>query len=83
LKQALSFGGPEIFNTDHGSQFASDDWTKVLLKDESTLNTPVFCLDIKLSSDINIYWQTLTNVLYFCLLLDFCKIENTGSKWAF
>jgi putative transposase len=31
LKQALSFGRPEIFNTDQGSQFTSDDFTKVLL----------------------------------------------------
>jgi putative transposase len=32
LKQALRFGRPEIFNTDQGSQFTSDDWTKVLLE---------------------------------------------------
>jgi len=32
LKQALSLGRPEIFNTDQGSQFTSDDWTKVLLE---------------------------------------------------
>jgi putative transposase len=31
LKQALSFGRPEIFNTDQGSQFTGDDFTKVLL----------------------------------------------------
>ena len=31
LKQALSFGRPEVFNTDQGSQFTSDDFTKVLL----------------------------------------------------
>jgi len=31
LKQALSFGKPEIFNTDQGSQFTSIDFTKVLL----------------------------------------------------
>jgi len=31
LKQALSFGRPEIFNTDQGSQFTSDDFTNVLL----------------------------------------------------
>jgi putative transposase len=30
LKQALSFGRPEIFNTDQGSQFTSEDFTKVL-----------------------------------------------------
>ena len=30
LKQALSFGKPEIFNTDQGSQFTSDDFIKVL-----------------------------------------------------
>jgi len=30
LKQALSFGKPEIFNTDQGSQFASNyDWDNV------------------------------------------------------
>ena len=32
LKRALSFGRPEIFNTDQGSQFTSDDFTKVLLE---------------------------------------------------
>jgi len=31
LKEALSFGKPEIFNTDQGSQFTSTDFTKVLL----------------------------------------------------
>jgi putative transposase len=31
VKQALSFGRPGIFNTDQGSQFTSDDFTKVLL----------------------------------------------------
>jgi putative transposase len=31
LKQALSFGKPDIFNTDQGSQFTSIDFTKVLL----------------------------------------------------
>jgi putative transposase len=30
LKQALSFGRPEIFNTDQGSQFTSDEFTKIL-----------------------------------------------------
>jgi putative transposase len=32
LKQALSFGRPEVFNTDQGSQFTSDDFTEVLLE---------------------------------------------------
>jgi putative transposase len=31
LRQALSFGKPDIFNTDQGSQFTSIDFTKVLL----------------------------------------------------
>ena len=31
LKQALSLGRPEIFNTDQGSQFTSIEFTKVLL----------------------------------------------------
>jgi len=31
LQEALSFGKPEIFNTDQGSQFTSTDFTKVLL----------------------------------------------------
>jgi len=31
LKQALSLGKPDIFNTDQGSQFTSIDFTKVLL----------------------------------------------------
>jgi len=31
LKEALSFGKPDIFNTDQGSQFTSTDFTKVLL----------------------------------------------------
>jgi putative transposase len=30
LKRALSFGRPDIFNADQGSQFTSDDFTKVL-----------------------------------------------------
>ena len=31
LEEALArFGAPEIFNTDQGSQFTGDDWTKVL-----------------------------------------------------
>jgi putative transposase len=30
LKQALDFGRPEVFNTDQGSQFTGDDFTKVL-----------------------------------------------------
>jgi len=32
LKRALSFGRPEVFNTDQGSQFTSDDFTEVLLE---------------------------------------------------
>lgn len=32
LNLALSFGRPEVFNTDQGSQFTSDDFTKVLLE---------------------------------------------------
>jgi putative transposase len=32
LKRALAFGRPEVFNTDQGSQFTSDDFTKVLLE---------------------------------------------------
>ncbi|MEK0340409.1 MAG: IS3 family transposase, partial [Nitrosopumilus sp.] len=31
LKEALSLGKPEIFNTDQGSQFTSTDFTRVLL----------------------------------------------------
>jgi putative transposase len=31
LQQALSFGKPDIFNTDQGSQFTSTDFTEVLL----------------------------------------------------
>jgi len=31
LKEALSLGRPDIFNTDRGSQFTSIDFTKVLL----------------------------------------------------
>ena len=31
LKDALQYGKPEIFNTDQGSQFTSDEFTKVLL----------------------------------------------------
>ena len=31
LKQALSFGKPQIFNTDQGNQFTSMEFTKVLL----------------------------------------------------
>jgi putative transposase len=34
LKQALSYGRHEVFNTDQGSQFTSDDFTKVLLTAE-------------------------------------------------
>jgi len=30
LQRALSLGRPEIFNTDQGSQFTSDDWIKTL-----------------------------------------------------
>jgi len=30
LKQALSFGRPQIFNTDQGSQFTSTEFTKIL-----------------------------------------------------
>ena len=30
LKQALSFGKPQVFNTDQGSQFTSDDFTDIL-----------------------------------------------------
>jgi putative transposase len=40
LNQALCLGRPEIFNTDQGSQFTSDDFTKVLLE-----------ADIKISMD--------------------------------
>jgi len=31
LQRALTFGTPEIFNTDQGSQFTSNDFTSVLL----------------------------------------------------
>ena len=31
LKDALQYGKPEIFNTDQGSQFTSEEFTKVLL----------------------------------------------------
>ena len=30
LKRALSFGRPQVFNTDQGSQFTSDDFTDIL-----------------------------------------------------
>jgi putative transposase len=30
LKRALSFGKPQVFNTDQGSQFTSDDFTNIL-----------------------------------------------------
>jgi putative transposase len=30
LKQALSLGRPQVFNTDQGSQFTSDDFTEIL-----------------------------------------------------
>jgi len=32
LKGALGFGRPQVFNTDQGSQFTSDDFTSVLLE---------------------------------------------------
>ena len=32
LKQALSFGRPQVLNTDQGSQFTSDDFTDILLE---------------------------------------------------
>jgi putative transposase len=32
LRRAFSFGRPEVFNTDQGSQFTSHDFTKVLLE---------------------------------------------------
>lgn len=34
LKQALLFGNPDIFNSDQGSQFTSDDFTGILLARE-------------------------------------------------
>ena len=34
LKRALSFGRPQVFNTDQGSQFTSEDFTKILLAAE-------------------------------------------------
>jgi putative transposase len=39
LEEALArYGGPEIFNTDQGSQFTSHDFTKVLLKNEIAIS---------------------------------------------
>ena len=34
LKDSLSYGNPEIFNTDQGSQFSSKDFTQVLIKNK-------------------------------------------------
>lgn len=34
LQEALEYGRPEIFNTDQGCQFTSEDFTKVLRKNE-------------------------------------------------
>ena len=33
LRKALTFGKPEIFNADRGSQFTSNDFTKPLLNE--------------------------------------------------
>jgi putative transposase len=39
LEEALSrYGQPEIFNTDHGSQFTSDDFTGTLKRREITIS---------------------------------------------
>jgi len=34
LEEALEQGCPEIFNSDQGSQFTSNDWTRILLSKE-------------------------------------------------
>ena len=38
LEEALSMGRPEIFNTDQGSQFTSDQFTKILTKNEISIS---------------------------------------------
>jgi putative transposase len=39
LEEAIArFGAPEIFNTDQGSQFTSDDWTKVLKQSDVAIS---------------------------------------------
>ena len=38
LEQALGFGKPEVFNTDQGSQFTSEAFTKVLLDNEISIS---------------------------------------------
>jgi putative transposase len=38
LQRALNFGTPEIFNTDQGSQFTSNDFTSVLLDREIAIS---------------------------------------------
>ena len=43
LKKALdTFGAPEIFNTDQGAQFTSNDFTGVLLSHPGSLKPPPF-----------------------------------------
>ncbi len=38
LKQALTCGLPEIFNTDQGAQFTSNEFTKILLEKEISIS---------------------------------------------
>ena len=38
LKEALEKGSPEIFNSDQGSQFTSDEFTRILLSKEITIS---------------------------------------------
>jgi putative transposase len=47
LKQALSFGRPEVFNTDQGSQFTSIDFTTILLNAGVQIKYPATkkCID--------------------------------------
>ena len=38
LEEALEKGSPEIFNSDQGSQFTSDEFTRILLSKEIAIS---------------------------------------------
>jgi len=77
LKRALSLGKPEIFNTDQGSEFTSDDFTKLWLNAGVQISMDVkgrvfdnifserFCGTVKVEEVYLRYYQTVAEARYY------------------
>ena len=81
LEEAIAkYGPPEIFNTDQGSQFTSDDFTEVLKAHRIKISmdgvTEVSALDSKfLEHLMSAPWSFLPGFSPHCTILNFVKYD--------